>query len=198
MTEDLVLLVYHDPEIEGKRICEHKYADFKDYRLKNGERIPTLDEYLAQGAKSRTVMVLEIKRAVDLPYEDYLIDQCVKSLKDHNLFKPKRVVFLSGNMSVCEKLAALCPGFTVQYIRYDKSPAEVAGHGVNGVAYPRKTFKKHPTWIKEARDNKMNVNCWAAKTEKDAQNMIDIGVDCITTNDPLLIREKLGKRERRR
>lgn len=44
----------------------------------------------------------------------------------------------------------------------------------------------------------MNVNCWAAKTEKDVQNMIDIGVDCITTNDPLLIREKLGKRERRR
>lgn len=198
MTSDLVLMVYHDVEIEGKRISEHKYADFKDYRLKNGERIPTLDEYLAQGAKSKTVMVLEIKRAVNLPNEDYLIDQCVKSLKDHKLFKPKRVVFLSGNMSVCEKLAARCPGFTVQYIRYDKSPAEVAGHGVNGVAYPRKTFKKHPTWIKEARDNKMNVNCWAAKTEKDAQNMIDIGVDCITTNDPLLIREKLGKRERRR
>lgn len=198
MTSDLVLMVYHDVEIDGRRVSDHSFADFKDYRLKNGEKIPTLDEYLAQGEKSRTVMVLEIKRAVNLPHEDYLIDQCIKSLKDHKLFKPKRVIFLSGNLDICEKLAARCPGFTVQYIRNDKSPAEVARLGINGVAYPRKTFKKHPTWIKEARDNKMNVNCWAAKTEKDAQRMIDIGVDCITTNDPLLIREKLGKRERRR
>lgn len=198
MTADKVLLVYHDVEIDGKLICEHEYAEFKDYRLKNGERIPTLDEYLAQGAKGRTVMVFEIKRAVNLPYEDYMIDQCVKSLKDHGLYSRRRVVFLSGNLDICKKLTALCHGFTVQYIRNDKSPAELAGLGINGVAYPRKTFRKHPTWIKEARDNKMNVNCWAAKTEKDLQKMIDVGVDCITTNNPLLVREKLGRRERRR
>ena len=83
MTSDKVLLVYHDVEIDGKKICEHKYSEFKDYRLKNGEKIPTLDEYLAQGAKGNTVMVFEIKRAVNLPYEDYMIDQCIKSLKDH-------------------------------------------------------------------------------------------------------------------
>ena len=198
MTSDKVLLVYHDVEIDGKRICEHEYAEFQDYRLKNGEPIPTLDEYLAQGAKGKTVMVLEIKRAANLPYENYMIAQCVKSLKDNGLYSPKRVVFLSGNLDICKKLTVLCPGFTVQYIRYDKSPSELAELGINGVAYPRKTFRKHPTWIKEARDNKMNVNCWAAKTEKDLQKMIDIGVDCITTNEPLLVREKLGKRERRR
>ena len=27
------------------------------------------------------------------------------------------------------------------------------------------------------------------------QNMIDLGVDCITTNEPLLVRKMLGKRE---
>ncbi|HBH08410.1 MAG TPA: hypothetical protein DDX40_03290, partial [Rikenellaceae bacterium] len=28
------------------------------------------------------------------------------------------------------------------------------------------------------------------------QNMIDLGVDCITTNEPLLVRKMLGKREK--
>ena len=36
ITSDLVLLVHHDPDIDGMRIWDHDYADFKDCRLKNG------------------------------------------------------------------------------------------------------------------------------------------------------------------
>ncbi len=42
----------------------------------------------------------------------------------------------------------------------------------------------------------MSINCWTVNKEKDIQDMIDLGVDCITTNEPLLVREKLGKREK--
>ena len=46
MTADSVLLVFHDAHINGKRIDQTPYAEFKDYRLENGEPIPTLDQYL--------------------------------------------------------------------------------------------------------------------------------------------------------
>ncbi len=197
ITSDLVLLVHHDPDIDGMRIWDHDYADFKDCRLKNGEKIPTLDEYLTQGEKSKkTVLVFELKKQIDKAHEDYMVDQSVKALKEHGLYNPKRVIFISFSLNMCERLAALCPGFTVQYLDKDKSPEELAKLGINGVDYQYKVFAKNPTWFKQARDNKMSINCWTVNKEKDIQDMIDLGVDCITTNEPLLVREKLGKREK--
>jgi glycerophosphoryl diester phosphodiesterase len=32
--------------------------------------------------------------------------------------------------------------------------------------------------------------------EEDIQKMINIGVDCITTNEPLLVRKMLGRKEK--
>ena len=169
----------------------------KAKRLKNGEKIPTLDEYLAQGEKSKkTVLVFELKKQIDKAHEDYMVDQSVKALKEHGLYNPKRVIFISFSLNMCERLAALCPGFTVQYLDKDKSPEELAKLGINGVDYQYKVFGKNPTWFKQARDNKMSINCWTVNKEKDIQDMIDLGVDCITTNEPLLVREKLGKREK--
>ena len=40
MTRDLVLIVNHDNSIDGMKIWDHDFADFKDCRLKNGEKIP--------------------------------------------------------------------------------------------------------------------------------------------------------------
>lgn len=44
----------------------------------------------------------------------------------------------------------------------------------------------------------MEVNAWTVNKKADIQKMIDLGVDCITTNEPLLVREMLGKRENRK
>ena len=62
MTSDGELLIFHDAHIDGKRIDQTPYAEFKDYRLENGEPIPTLDQYLAQAKKyPKTVLVFEMK-----------------------------------------------------------------------------------------------------------------------------------------
>ena len=63
MTADSVLLVFHDGKVEGKTIEKHPYEDFKYFRLKNGEPIPTLDQYLEQGKKHpETMLVFELKK----------------------------------------------------------------------------------------------------------------------------------------
>jgi glycerophosphoryl diester phosphodiesterase len=197
MTSDLVILVHHDPKIDGVCIWDHDYADFKDSRLKNGEKIPTLDEYLTQGEKSKkTVLVFELKQQIDKQHEDYMVDQSVKALKEHGIYDPKRVIFISFSMNMCERLAALCPGFTVQYLNGDVAPEELAAKGINGIDYHYKVLNANPEWIKEAKKLKMSVNSWTVNKEKNIKEMIDLGVDCITTNEPLLVREKLGKNEK--
>ena len=55
----------------------------------------------------------------------------------------------------------------------------------------------HPEWVKDAHDLGMSVNVWTVNKEEDIRAMIDCGVDCITTNEPELVRQILGERELR-
>ena len=199
MTSDLVLVVHHDDAIKGKKIQTHKYSDFSDYRLKNGEKMPTLDEYLTQGEKSsKTVLVFELKSQLDKAHEDYMVDRSVEALRNHGLLDPKRVIFISFSRNICERVAAMCPGFTVQYLEKDLPPVDVkAKLGANGIDYHYSAFRKNPEWVKQAHDNKMSVNVWTVDKKEDIQEMKDLGVDCITTNQPLLVREIAGRKEKK-
>ncbi|MBR4755816.1 MAG: glycerophosphodiester phosphodiesterase [Bacteroidales bacterium] len=197
ITSDLVLVVHHDAHIQGKSIHTHNYADFKDYRLKNGEKLPTIDEYLTQGEKGGTVLVFELKPQYDKAHEDYMVDKSIEALKAHGLYDPKKVIFISFSRNICERVAALCPGFTNQYLEMDLTPDEVIAKGVNGIDYHYSAFQKNPEWVKQAHDNKMSVNVWTVNKKEDIQAMAELGVDCITTNEPLLVREILGGKEKK-
>ena len=62
MTSDGVLIVYHDSDVEGKKIENHPYSEFKDFKIANGEVIPTIDMFLEQGKKyPETMLVYELK-----------------------------------------------------------------------------------------------------------------------------------------
>jgi glycerophosphoryl diester phosphodiesterase len=56
-------------------------------------------------------------------------------------------------------------------------------------------FKAHPDWVKAAHDLGMSVNAWTVNEEDDINKMIELGVDAITTNEPLLVRSLLGNKE---
>lgn len=91
----------------------------------------------------------------------------------------------------------MAPEFTNQYLRGDIAPAELHKLGINGIDYHYKAFYEHPEWVKEAHDLGMSVNVWTVNHESDMKAMIGLGVDCITTNEPLLLRSLLGTEELR-
>ena len=49
--------------------------------------------------------------------------------------------------------------------------------------------------MKEAHDLGMSVNAWTVDKAEDIRAMKDLGVDQITTNDPILTREILFGRQ---
>lgn len=196
MTSDSIPVVNHNNDFNGLLIWDNPLAAFKDSTLKNGEPLPTLDDYLVQGAESaRTVLVMELKQQKNAELENVMTDKALEALKAHNLYDPARVMFISFSYNICMRIAEKAPEFTNQYLNSDKSPAELAKAGINGVDYHFKTFAEHPDWLEQARADKMSVNCWTVNKREDIQKMIDLGVDCITTNEPLLVRELLGDRE---
>ena len=195
MTSDGVLLVYHDGDIHGKKIEKHPYSEFADVTIKNGEKIPTIDEYLEQGKKyPETMLVYELKPHSSAEVEDRFIDLTIAKLEEHGLMDPERVMFISFSLHICEVLAQKLPGFTVQFLGSSKNPDELADRGINGVDYNHLIYKMHKKWYRRARKRDMSINAWTVNKEKEMKKMFRLGVDMLTTDEPLKARYILEKR----
>ena len=198
MTADSVLIVFHDSFIDGKRIEDYPYSEFADFKLANGECIPTIDQYLEQGRKDpRTTLVYELKPHSSPEVEDLFIELTISKLKEYKLLKPRRVIFISFSYHICKRLAELLPEFTVQYLNGDKAPEAVYEDGINGIDYYFSIFQTHPEWRAQASELGMSTNAWTVNHEKDMRSMIDMQVMYITTDNPLQLREVLRKSEHR-
>lgn len=186
MTSDGELIVYHDSDVEGKKIEEHPYSEFKDFKIANGETIPTIDQYLEQGKKyPETMLVYELKPHSCSEVEDRFVELTYKKLEEHGLMDPERVMFISFSLHMCEKIAKEHPEFTVQFLGSSKNPEELAKMGINGVDYNHMVFTIYKKWYKLARKNDMSVNAWTVNKDADIKRMLKLGVDQLTTDNPL-------------
>ena len=96
LTADNVVVVNHDGAIGDTEIQISPFREVREHKLRNGEPVPTLAEYLDQAAQSEScVLVLEIKPHVNQVREDMVIHKCLEGLKAHQLLDPTRVVFIS-------------------------------------------------------------------------------------------------------
>lgn len=194
MTADGVLIVYHDSDIKGKKIEKHPYSEFADFEIKNGEKIPTIDQYLEQGKLyPETMLVYELKPHSSAEVEDRFIDLTIAKLEEHGLLDPERVMFISFSLHICEVIAQRLPDFTVQYLDSNRNPDELADLGIDGVDYNQAVFKVHRKWYKKARKRDMSVNVWTVNHKKPIKKMLRLGVDMITTDNPLDAREIMTK-----
>lgn len=192
ITADSVLIVYHDGEIDGKKIEDHPYSEFKDFKIANGETIPTIDEFLAQGKKyPATKLVYEFKTQSNPETENTFVNLAIANLAENGLLDPDRVMFISFSRNICERLARMLPGYTVQYLNSDMDPDQLDALNINGVDYNHEVFVKNPKWYRMARKNGMSVNAWTVNKEEDMVRMIKLGVDQITTDYPLELRALL-------
>ena len=186
MTADSVLMVYHDGSIDGKPIEKYPYSEFKDIKIANGEYIPTIDEFLAQGKKyPETMLVYELKTMSSPELEDTFVNLAVANLAENGLLNPNRVMFISFSLHMCKRLAEMLPGYTVQFLGSSQSPEQLKALNINGVDYNHEVFVKNPTWYRQARKNKMSVNAWTVNNEEDMARMLKMGVDQLTTDNPL-------------
>lgn len=194
MTADSVLIVFHDSSINGKRIESHPFSAFADYRLENGEPIPTLEQFLAQAQECETTkLVFEMKSHSTPAFEDEAVRRSVALLKQYGLLKPERVMFISFSLHVCREFARLCPGITVQYLGANLWPAEVRDNGVNGIDLNYGAYMGAERFHDEARAKGMSINVWTVNDPEDMQKAVATGIDQLTTDEPMKARQVLEK-----
>lgn len=184
LTGDGVIVVNHDDKVNGITIAEVPYSKLNGIKLKNGEKIPTLEEYLEEGKKLKDIqLILEIKPHKTKELEKEISEKAVRMVKAAGM--EKQVEYISFSRYICENLARLTPKSEIAYLMGDVSPKELKEKGINGIDYHYKVFKKKPEWVKEAHELGMKVNVWTVNNTEDIKNMLRLKVDYITTDHPV-------------
>ena len=183
------MVVYHDSKRNGKLIEETSFAELRSQRLKNGEKIPTLDEYLAFALKQKkTKLIIDIKTFVKNP------ERTVKlALAIH-----KRIMHL-GAASQTEYLAGYIPAILalqritdipVAYLGKWRQempecyPAQMRLNGIKFADFQDERYLGHPDWTQQFKKDKVHLNVWTVDKDEDIRYFLHEGFNYITTNEP--------------
>jgi len=190
MTSDKIPVVNYSNLIHEREIEKTPYKEIKDYQLKNGENLPTLESYLQQGSQDRkTRLVLELKPHSTPKIETEAVEIVAHLIEKYDL--SPQIIFSSFSFHICTEFVRLFPASEVAYLNGDMSPSQLKEAGVSIIDYRFSRFQEHPEWVEEAHQLGMKVDAWTVNKEEDIREMIALGIDFITTDYPLLVKKIL-------
>jgi glycerophosphoryl diester phosphodiesterase len=194
MTADDSLVVNHDPEYNKLEIEKTNYADLLPFKLSNGEKLPTLQEYIMAGLQNNNItrLIVEIKPSGISKERGKLIADKVAALV-RQLKAEKMVAYISFDYDMLKHIHRIEPTAITQHLNGDISPKQLAKDGISGADYHFSVFKKNPGWIAEAKQYKLQLNAWTVNDPGDMDWLVKEGFDFITTNEPELLLDKLKK-----
>ncbi|WEK69747.1 MAG: glycerophosphodiester phosphodiesterase family protein [Candidatus Chryseobacterium colombiense] len=183
MTKDGVLVVNHDEHHGKMEISETDFKELETLKLSNGEKFPTLKDYLKQGKKDKSLkLIVEIKPDKTKEKEDELTAKTLKMIKEMKLESQSE--FISFSLNICKEIKRLEPTFKVQYLRGELSPEQIKNEGLDGLDYHFSIFQKNPTWISKAKALGLITNSWTVNDVAVYEELKKQGIGFITTNIP--------------
>lgn len=189
-TPDGELVVDHDGWINGYAVESTPGKIYTAQKLKNGENIPTLRQYLEAAKDLNIHLVCEVKPHTNLNNEKYAITKILEMMKEFGL--EDRVSYITFSKPGFIQLAKEVPaGTSVQYLTGDYIPEQIQFMNGTGIDYGVWVLKKYPEWIKKCHDLGLTVNAWTVNKPADLQWCIDNDCDFITTNAPELLIQML-------
>ncbi|MBR5052370.1 MAG: glycerophosphodiester phosphodiesterase [Bacteroidaceae bacterium] len=189
LTADGVPVVFHDATVEGIKIEDTTYATLMNIRLKNGEFLPTLQQYLTEAQKwPECRLIFEVKPHRNAKRDNMISELSVELINTLGL--AERTDYISFSKQACKRLHELAPEAKVAYLNGDLSPQEVKDLGWTGIDYNKGVFDKNPDWALEAKKLGLEVNVWTVDGEEELKRFAEMkGIDIITTNDPDVLKE---------
>jgi len=197
MTLDDSLIVNHDPTFNGLTIEKSTYRQLMQTPLKNGEKLPTLRQYLkaALAKNSRTTPVLEIKPSVISKGRAIQSTKSVLSVVRE--FKAMdKIIFISFDFDVLKEIHRQYPQAITQYLNGDKTPATLKAAGIRGADYHFSVFQQHPDWIREAKEQGIMLNAWTVDDTTTIDWLLASDFDAITTNRPELVAARAARHKK--
>jgi glycerophosphoryl diester phosphodiesterase len=192
MTADSMLVINHDYTLQGLPVETSTYTALLEKTLSNGEKIPTLENYLKAGlGQTKTRLVLEIKPSRISKERSLILAEKVVAMVKQLKAEPF-VAYISFDYDILKKVKQLHPGAPLQYLRGDIAAQQLKADGID-VDYNFSIFQKDPNWIKNAKALGLVVNAWTVDNGATMDSLLAQGIDLITTDEPEMLLKKLGK-----
>lgn len=195
LSSDGVPVVNHDRDIiiDGQSyvIEDTPLSTLRKAKLSNGEVLPTFEEYLDAFEDCKNIkLIVEFKTHDVAERENILAKKVIEMVNERKL--QDRVEYISFGLNFIFQIRNLAPESPVYYLTGEIAPQNLAKLGV-GLDYNFNVFKRQPNWVKDAQNRGVKVNTWTVNNPEDIQAMIDLNVDFITTDEPLLVRSIMNK-----
>lgn len=143
-TADGVLVINHDDYFNDKKVTETTFKELLDYKLSNGETIPTLIDFfdIYKETSRRVKLIIELKNCD--------VESVVDLVNEYEIQDDVR--YISFNKEYCNQLVQQGLGKYVLYLYSELSPNEVKNLGYGWICYHESVYNLHLEWLKEAKD----------------------------------------------
>ena len=188
LTTDGKLMVNHDAAFNGVTIKNSTSEQCKALKLSNGENMPELSELLETIAAENwttdtTKLIIEIKDHGTDELNTAAAQAAVNAVYEADV--ADRVEYISFSLTACKAVRDADSDAKISYLNGDKSPQEISDLGLNGLDYTLDKYTSNPTWVKEARELGLTTNVWTIDGTDDIVKSNNLGIDFITTNNPV-------------
>lgn len=184
MTKDEVLIICHDPHHEGLDIEKTTYADLLKKPLKNGEPIPTLEQYLKAGKKQKkTMLITEIKPSPTSKERSLLLAERVVAMVS-KLKAQNWVVYISFDYDILKKVHELDKNAKTQYLNGNIAAQQLKTDGITGADYHFSVFQKDEKWLTAAQKLGVVTNAWTVNDTLIMDFLLLRNIDYLTTDEP--------------
>lgn len=183
MSSDNVVILSHDNIISGKKVEETTADELSKIALKQGDFVPTLEEYISCIKKqNRTKLVIEIKGThKGKPIADSVV-QIV-----HRMKAQAWVDYISFGLEYLIRTKEIDPTAKAAYLGSDKSLEELKSAGMAGIDFHYSMFLKDKELANKAKAMGLSTNVWTVNDEDTLKSMLGQNIDYITTDEPELL-----------
>lgn len=192
MTADDSLVINHDPAYNKLTIEKTTFAELTRTPLPNGERLPTLREYILAGASNNTTtkLICEIKPSgTGKEHAKKIVNKTVQLV--HDLGAAHMTIYISFDYDMLKEIRRIDPAAPTQYLDGNKSPEQLKADGISGADYHYSVFLNNPAWITRAKTNNIELNAWTVNDAPTMDWLLSYHFNQITTNEPELMAERV-------
>lgn len=189
LTSDEVVVVNHDADFYGVKIETSTYQQLLEKQHPNGEKIPTLEEYLRVMKNfSAALLLIEIKPSqIGLQRSQKLAEIAMAKVRENDA--ENCVEYISFESAVLGKIRALDASARVAYLRGDQTPEQLQAAGLTGADYHYLVLRAQPHWIPQLRSCGLTLNSWTVNLAQTMHWLLEENADFITTDEPELLQD---------